>query len=146
MELNLPKGVTLTPMPEKTLSGMIASGELDCVMIARPPRSFLDKHPDVVRLFPDFEAMEHRYYEDTRVYPIMHIIALRKEILAVNDQETEGADKPCISLSCPVVGLPNGTQPGQSQSKGSGWTSLMRMAWRPAVGSVAWSGDRATAA
>jgi 4,5-dihydroxyphthalate decarboxylase len=84
VELNLPKGVTLTRMPEKTLSGMIASGELDCVMIARPPRSFLDKHPDVVRLFPDFEAMEHRYYEDTHVYPIMHIIALRKEILADN--------------------------------------------------------------
>ena len=68
-------------MPDKTLSAMIASGELDCVIIARPPRSFLDKHPDVVRLFPDYEAMEQRYYEDTRVYPIMHVIALRKAIL-----------------------------------------------------------------
>jgi 4,5-dihydroxyphthalate decarboxylase len=68
-------------MPDQTLSAMIASGELDCVIIARPPRSFLDKHPDVVRLFPDYEAMEQRYYEDSHVYPIMHVIALRKAIL-----------------------------------------------------------------
>ena len=84
VELSLPKGVTLTAAPDKTLSDMIASGELDCVIIARPPRSFLDKHADVVRLFPDYEAMEQRYYEQTRVYPIMHVIALRKAILAGN--------------------------------------------------------------
>jgi len=81
VELSLPKGVKLTPVPEKTLSGMIASGELDCVIIARPPNSFRERHPDVVRLFPDFEAMEQRYYEQTRVYPIMHVIAMRKSLL-----------------------------------------------------------------
>jgi 4,5-dihydroxyphthalate decarboxylase len=84
VELSLPKGVNVTAMPDKTLSGMIASGELDCVMIARPPDSFRQKHPDVVRLFPDFEAMEQRYYQETRVYPIMHVIAMRKVILDEN--------------------------------------------------------------
>ena len=84
VELSLPKGVTLTAAPDKTLSAMIASGELDCVIIARPPGSFLAKHPDVVRLFPDYEAMEQHYYEETHVYPIMHVIALRKAILADN--------------------------------------------------------------
>ena len=84
VELSLPKGVNVTAMPDKTLSGMIASGELDCVMIARPPNSFRQKHPDVVRLFPDFEAMEQRYYQETRVYPIMHVIAMRKAILEEN--------------------------------------------------------------
>jgi len=81
VELSLPKGVRLTSMPEKTLSGMIAAGELDCVIIARPPNSFREKHPDVVRLFPDYESEERRYYEDNRVYPIMHVIAMRKAIL-----------------------------------------------------------------
>ena len=81
VELSLPEGVRLNSMPEKTLSGMIASGELDCVIIARPPNSFREKHPDVVRLFPDFESMERRYYEDTGVYPIMHVIAMRKAVL-----------------------------------------------------------------
>lgn len=81
VELSLPEGISFTSMPDKTLSGMIASGELDCVIIARPPNSFREKHPDVVRLFPDYEALEQRYYEKTRVYPIMHVIAMRKSIL-----------------------------------------------------------------
>ena len=81
VELSLPKGVRLASMPEKTLSGMIASGELDCVIIARPPNSFREKHPDVVRLFSDYESEERRYYEKTHVYPIMHVIAMRKAIL-----------------------------------------------------------------
>jgi 4,5-dihydroxyphthalate decarboxylase len=81
VELSLPKGVRLTSAPDKTLSNMIATGELDCVIIARPPNSFRDKHPDVVRLFPDYEAIEQRYYADTGVYPIMHIIAMRKSVL-----------------------------------------------------------------
>lgn len=84
VELTLPTGVKLTAAPDKTLSGMIASGELDAVFIARPPNSFREKHPDVTRLFPDFEVMEQRYYQDTRVYPIMHVIALRKAILDGN--------------------------------------------------------------
>jgi 4,5-dihydroxyphthalate decarboxylase len=84
VELTLPQGVMLTAAPDKTLSEMIASGELDCVIIARPPNSFRARHPDVVRLFPDYEAMEQRYYDETRVYPIMHVIALRKAILDGN--------------------------------------------------------------
>lgn len=84
VELTLPKGVTLRREPQKTLSGMIASGELDCVIIARPPDCFRQGHPDVVRLFPDFEEIERRYYQETRVYPIMHVIALRKALLADN--------------------------------------------------------------
>ena len=78
----LPKGVRLTPAPDKTLSDMIAAGEIDGAMIARPPRSFIEKHPDVVRLFPDYQPMEERYYGETGVYPIMHIMAVRKAVLA----------------------------------------------------------------
>ena len=81
VELNLPKGLRLTRAPDKTLSAMIASGELDAVMIARPPSSFVKKHPDVARLFPDFHAEELRQFERTHVYPIMHIIALKRSIL-----------------------------------------------------------------
>jgi len=81
VELSLPKGVRVTSMAEKTLSGMIASGEIDCAIIARPPNSFRENHPDVVRLFPDYEALEQRYYQQTRVYPIMHVIAMRKSLL-----------------------------------------------------------------
>jgi 4,5-dihydroxyphthalate decarboxylase len=60
---------------------MLASNEIDCAIIARPPTCFLEGHPDVVRLFPDYLAMEEASYASTKVWPIMHIIAMRKAIV-----------------------------------------------------------------
>jgi 4,5-dihydroxyphthalate decarboxylase len=84
VELNLPEGVKLTRVSDKSLSEMLASGEIDCAIIARPPTCFLEGHPDIVRLFPDFMDMEMDYYAKTKVWPIMHIIALQKHILDDN--------------------------------------------------------------
>ncbi|NOT25505.1 MAG: ABC transporter substrate-binding protein [Acidobacteria bacterium] len=81
VELTLPAGVTLTRVSERSLSEMLASGEIDCAIIARPPTCFLEGHPDVVRLFSDFQSMEESQYERTRVWPIMHIIAMQKSIV-----------------------------------------------------------------
>jgi 4,5-dihydroxyphthalate decarboxylase len=82
VELNLPAGVTLTRVSDKSLSEMLAAQEIDCAIIARPPTCFLERHADVVRLFPDFLDMEEAYYARTKVWPIMHIIAMRRSILA----------------------------------------------------------------
>jgi 4,5-dihydroxyphthalate decarboxylase len=84
VELNLPKGVRLTRVADKSLSELLAAGEIDCALIARPPTCFLQNHPDIVRLFPDFAAMEEPYYRRTQVWPIMHIIAVQKRVLAAN--------------------------------------------------------------
>jgi len=84
VELNLPKGVKLTRIADKSLSQLLAAGEIDCAIIARPPTCFLEEHPDVVRLFPNYHEMEEEYYERTKVWPIMHIIAMRKHILEEN--------------------------------------------------------------
>lgn len=82
VELDLPQGVRLTRVADRSLSQMLASGEIDCAIIARPPTCFLEGHPDVVRLFPDYQAMEEQYYLRTKVWPIMHIIAMRRQVLA----------------------------------------------------------------
>jgi 4,5-dihydroxyphthalate decarboxylase len=63
---------------------MLAAGELDCIMTARPPSCFVKKHPDVARLFPDFQGEEVRQFERSKVYPIMHIIALKRSVLKDN--------------------------------------------------------------
>ncbi len=81
VELDLPNGVTLTRVANRSLSEMLAAHEIDCAIIARPPTCFLDGHPDVVRLFPDYLQMEEDYYTRTKVWPIMHIIAMKKSIV-----------------------------------------------------------------
>jgi len=84
VELSLPKGVKLTRVPDKSLSDMLAAGEIDCAIIARPPTCFLQGHPDVERLYPNFLEMEEIYYAKTKVWPIMHIIAMQKRLLDDN--------------------------------------------------------------
>ena len=80
VELALPDGVELTRVKDKSLSELLAAGEIDCAIIARPPTCFLQGHPDVERLFPNYHEMEEEYYERTRVWPIMHIIAMQKRV------------------------------------------------------------------
>jgi len=84
VSLDLPPGLKLTPVPDKTLSGMLASGELDAVMVARQPKVFLQKHSDVARLFPDYLSVERQYFSESGIYPIMHIMAMRKDMLREN--------------------------------------------------------------
>jgi 4,5-dihydroxyphthalate decarboxylase len=84
VEINLPKGVKLTRVADNSLSDMLAAGEIDCAIIARPPTCFLQGHPDVERLYPNFLEMEEIYYAKTKVWPIMHIIAMQKHLLDDN--------------------------------------------------------------
>ena len=81
VELNLPAGVTVTRIAHKSLSELLAANEIDCAIIARPPTCFLEGHPDVVRLFPNYLEMEEEYYARTNVWPIMHIVAMKRSIV-----------------------------------------------------------------
>jgi 4,5-dihydroxyphthalate decarboxylase len=81
VELDLPAGVSLTRISDRSLSDLLAAGDIDCAIIARPPTCFLDGHPDVVRLYPDYERREREYWDETGVWPIMHIIAMRRAVL-----------------------------------------------------------------
>jgi 4,5-dihydroxyphthalate decarboxylase len=84
VKLKLPKGVKVTPVPDKSLSEMLASGELDAAFSAHAPHSFLQRHPNVQRLFPNYREVEAEYYKKTKVFPIMHVIAIKKAILEEN--------------------------------------------------------------
>lgn len=84
VELDLPKGLSLTPAPDKSISGMLASGEVDGALVARAPLVYVHGHPDVKRLFPDYRVMEERYYDETGIFPIMHVVAMRRDVLRDN--------------------------------------------------------------
>lgn len=80
IKLNLPKNVTLENAPEgKTISGMLASGEIDAFMAPRAPALPSDT-PNVGWLFPDPIAAAKDYFKRTRIFPIMHIVGVRREL------------------------------------------------------------------
>jgi 4,5-dihydroxyphthalate decarboxylase len=75
-------GLDLKPIgKEQTLVGMLRNGELDALFTARGPSSFLRGEPHIKRLFPNTRAVEQAYYEKTRMFPIMHLVGLRKELV-----------------------------------------------------------------
>jgi 4,5-dihydroxyphthalate decarboxylase len=82
--LNLPEGVKLTPQPERSIGDMLATGDLDAAFSAHAPDTFVAGHPKIKRLFPDYQAAEQAYYEQTKVFPIMHIIAIQQHVLDDN--------------------------------------------------------------
>jgi 4,5-dihydroxyphthalate decarboxylase len=59
---------------------MLLSGEVDAAISARVPDAFAKSGGTVVRLFPEFRAEEMRYYEATGIFPIMHVIAMRRAV------------------------------------------------------------------
>jgi len=80
--LKLPTGVTLTPNPGKTLNDMLLAGELDAVLTAHPPQAVKSGDPRMVRLFEDYRVVEEAYYRRTGIFPIMHCIAIKSDVLA----------------------------------------------------------------
>jgi 4,5-dihydroxyphthalate decarboxylase len=82
VKLKLPGGVKLTPMPETSLSDMLVSGEIDAALTAHPPKCFQENHPNVRRLFENYVEVERRYVQETGIFPIMHIIAIKTELVS----------------------------------------------------------------
>jgi 4,5-dihydroxyphthalate decarboxylase len=76
-------GLDLKPIPPgKTLSGMLEEGELDAMFSARAPGCFMRGAPNVGRLFPDYRAVEQEYYRKTQMFPIIHLMGIKREISA----------------------------------------------------------------
>jgi 4,5-dihydroxyphthalate decarboxylase len=63
----------------KTLSDLLAEGSVDAILGATLPDA-LGQHPDVVRLFPDFEEVEKDHYRRTKIFPIMHTVVIRRDV------------------------------------------------------------------
>ena len=63
----------------KSLDDMLLEGEIDATMGTSVPRSIL-KNPDIARLIPDFHAVEKEYYARTKIFPVMHLVAIRKDV------------------------------------------------------------------
>jgi 4,5-dihydroxyphthalate decarboxylase len=80
--ITLPADVDYAAVPaHRTLSDMLATGEIDGVLSARAPSCFLKGAPGVGRMFPDYPAVEEAYFRKTRIFPIMHAIGIRRSLV-----------------------------------------------------------------
>ncbi len=81
---SLPAGVKVSEIKEgQNLSQMLADGEIDAIFSATKPSS-MGTSPNVGRLFPNFKEVEAEYYNRTKIFPIMHVIAIRRSVYEAN--------------------------------------------------------------
>ena len=66
--------------PRVELGDLVEAGELDFMMTANNPLAFRRGSAKVVRLFPNYVELEKDYYKRTKIYPIMHTVAIKREI------------------------------------------------------------------
>jgi 4,5-dihydroxyphthalate decarboxylase len=83
-KIQVPEGVTITPVSDRSLSEMLLEGELDAVISARPPDVFLSGDGRLQRLMPNHREVELEYFQRTGVYPIMHTIAIKRDVYERN--------------------------------------------------------------
>jgi len=77
-----PEGLKLTRLGNQgSVEDMLAVGELDAVIHSDIIRPVAAGDPRVVRLWPDYKAEEMRFYRKTRIFPIMHVMGIRQEIV-----------------------------------------------------------------
>ena len=90
--LHLPPGVRYRAEPGKSLREMLLAGEIDAVLSARPPMVDAADAAEalnapgasnlrIVRMYPAYEPVEEAYFKRTGIFPIMHLIAIKREVV-----------------------------------------------------------------
>ncbi|EXJ70635.1 uncharacterized protein A1O5_06706 [Cladophialophora psammophila CBS 110553] len=81
---SLPPGVKVESIkPGQNLSQMLEDGEIDAIFSASKPSS-VDRCSHCTYLFEDFKTAEADYYKRTKIFPIMHVIAIKRAIYDAN--------------------------------------------------------------
>jgi 4,5-dihydroxyphthalate decarboxylase len=78
VRLDLPPTLMLDRIRDRSLNDMLVSGEIDAMLSARAPAGL---GRGIVRMFPDHAPVEKAYFLKTGIFPIMHVVTLRSEVL-----------------------------------------------------------------
>ena len=103
VKLDLPASIRVRRIgPTQTLSQMLADGDIDALHTARIPSTFRTQPDKVRRLFPDHVAVEREYWQRTRIFPIMHTVALRRDVYEANRWIAESLYKAFVAAKARV--------------------------------------------
>ena len=130
-----PSGIRMEAAPEgRTIDEMLVAGEVDAFFSPMLPRSFVAGAPEVGHLFADPKAEDKAYYRRNSFYPIIHIIAIKTEIVAEN---------PWVALSlykafeeAQEIGFQYYNDPWWSHLA---WTHMALREQRDSLGAGAWA-------
>ncbi len=80
--LSLPASIRLTPIAaDETLWSLMTEGRIDAIIAPRAPKALEAGDARVRRLFADTKTAEQAYYGKTGIFPIMHLIGIRNDVL-----------------------------------------------------------------
>jgi 4,5-dihydroxyphthalate decarboxylase len=82
VEFKLPAGIQYEQRRDTSISAMLLSGEVDAAISARVPDAFEKGGGRIVRLYPEYRSEEARYHAATGIFPIMHVVAIRRDVYA----------------------------------------------------------------
>lgn len=115
--LRLPENISIATVEDRSLDEMLLSGELDAIISARPPRSIVKGDGRVRRLYEDYRPAEEAYFRETGIFPIMHTVAIRRDVyernrwiaknlfVALNEAKNRSVDR-MFDLTAAHVPLP----------------------------------------
>jgi 4,5-dihydroxyphthalate decarboxylase len=82
VEFTPPPGLDITQIPEgASLEDMLVAGEIDALLSPDLLRPLAAGDPRVGRLFPDYKQEEIAFYRRTGIFPIMHVVGIKQEIV-----------------------------------------------------------------
>ena len=85
IDFERPEDLSLTRLPdEKGVEQMLADGELDALMHPDLIQPLIDGDRRVGRLFPEFKEEEKKFFKKTGIFPIMHVLGIKREIVEEN--------------------------------------------------------------
>ncbi len=81
IKVTLPADIRVVDAPEgDTLNAMLERGDIDGFVGPRSPRCFDEGNPVIGRLFADTVAEAEDYFRRTGIFPIMHVLGLRRSL------------------------------------------------------------------
>jgi 4,5-dihydroxyphthalate decarboxylase len=84
-EMAMPNGVTVKHVPKgETLENMLRTGQIDALVSTNRPTDLLAPDSTVARLFPNYVEIEAEFYRRTRIYPMMHLVVIKRSVYEAN--------------------------------------------------------------